>query len=49
MDKDQLEKRLQNIEESMKQTIANFNALEGAKQECLYWLNTLNHSDKELK
>lgn len=42
MDKESLEKRLQEIEKAMEQTLANYNLLQGGKQECIYWLEFLN-------
>lgn len=46
-----LKERLRLIEEQMLQTRANYNALEGAKQELLYWVgkvesdNITHHSE----
>ncbi len=37
MTKKELENRLEEIEKAMQQCVANFNMLEGAKNECLYW------------
>lgn len=42
MDRETIEKRLQEIEKHIQQAAANFNMLEGGKQECLYWLDQLN-------
>ena len=48
MNKEELKKRLIFIEEHIKKTnqeiqknYANLNILEGGKQECLYWLKTM--------
>jgi len=46
MDKESIEKRLQEIEKHIQQIMANFNMLEGGKQECLYWLDKLKESEK---
>ena len=34
-----LEGRLQEIEAAIQQATANFNMLEGGKQECIFWIN----------
>ena len=47
MTKELLEARLKEIEQALQQILANYNALEGAKQECIAWLKKLE--DGELK
>lgn len=44
MTEEELKKRLQAIEQLMQQALANFNMLEGGKQECLYWLEQIKLS-----
>lgn len=38
MKKENLEKRLKEIETAIAQSLVNLNMLEGGKQECLFWL-----------
>ena len=38
---EEVQERLAVVEKSLQQCIANYNLLEGAKQECLYWLEKL--------
>lgn len=45
MNKKQLEERLNIIESSLKQANANFNMLEGSRQETLYWLSLANQEE----
>lgn len=47
MNLEQLKERLQEIELSLMQTRANYNALEGSKQELLYWVGKLENEKKE--
>lgn len=47
MDKQQLLSRLELIEKDLKQINANFNLLEGCKQECMYWINLFESKEKE--
>ena len=42
MTKEKIEKRLQEIEKAMQQSMANHNMLEGGRQECLYWLDIIS-------
>jgi hypothetical protein len=42
-----LEVRLQIIENNMKQTVANYNLQEGNKQECLFWIDRLKKKKDE--
>jgi hypothetical protein len=44
---DSLEKRIKEIEDSMKQVIANYNLLEGAKAECLQWIEKIKAEEKK--
>lgn len=49
MNREFLEKRLEEIENTMKQLLANYNAMEGAKQEVLNWLKKFDEiKDSEL-
>ena len=48
MDIEKLENRIKEIEESMKRLLANFNVLEGAKTECLYWIEQLKKIEMPL-
>ena len=41
----ELEGRLKMIEAAMQHAIANWNTLEGGKQECLYWLERLKTAE----
>ncbi len=43
---EKLKERLNEIENAMLQARANFNALEGAKQELLYWVGQLEEENK---
>lgn len=47
MNLEELTKRLELIEQSLKQTIGNFNLLEGQKHECLHWIKQLKEPEKE--
>lgn len=46
--KEKLQARLREIEGVMKQALANYNALEGARQEVTLWLEQLAKDDKEI-
>lgn len=48
MTKERLEKRLEEIESSMQQAQANFNVLEGAKKEVMYWLDILSQETESI-
>lgn len=41
MTKELLERRLQELDKALQQALANFNMIEGGKQECLYWLEKI--------
>jgi multidrug resistance efflux pump len=45
MDKEKLEKRLAELQASLKQVEANGNALLGAIQECQYWLAQIEQAE----
>jgi len=47
MSKEQLEKRIAELQASLKQVEANGNALIGAISECEYWLKVLGAQEKE--
>jgi len=49
MDKEKLEKRLAELQASLKQVEANGNALLGAIQECQYWLAQIEQTENELE
>jgi hypothetical protein len=38
---EELEERLKQLDEMMKQTIANYNMFEGGRNEIQYWINQL--------
>ena len=44
MNKELLEQRLDEIEKALQQLLANYNAMEGAKQECLVWLKKIDEN-----
>jgi hypothetical protein len=46
MNKDSFQERLKELEKMSHQSIANFNVIEGAKQEIQFWLNKLDESKK---
>lgn len=47
MGKENLEKRLKEIENALEQSLANYNMLLGGKQECLFWLQELEKKKTE--
>jgi hypothetical protein len=47
MNLEKLKERLQEIEVAMLQARANFNALEGAKQELLHWVGKLEEDNNK--
>ncbi len=49
MNLEKLQERFKQVEKAMDQARANFNALEGAKQELLYWVGKLNENEEEQK
>lgn len=46
MNKEMIEKRLQEINKHIEQSLANLNMLMGGKEECLHWLKQLDEIDK---
>ena len=42
MNKEQLQKRLEEIQKHIDQALANLNMLMGGKEECLHWLKQLD-------
>ncbi len=48
MTKEDLIKRIQELDAGMQQAIANYNAMDGAKQECTAWLKKLEIEQKNL-
>jgi len=49
MKKEEVQIRIQEIEKHQQQLTANFNMLEGGKQECLYWLKEIEAKEIEIK
>jgi hypothetical protein len=49
MNKEQINNRLEQLREGQKQALAQVNATEGAIQDCLYWLEELEKSNKPNK
>lgn len=49
MDLESLEKRLKEINTQINQIIANYNMLEGCKQEIMFWINKLSNTNIEDK
>lgn len=49
MTKEELEKRLKNLDEQLIQAVANVNAIHGAKQEAQFWLSQLTEKAEESK
>ncbi len=47
MNKHKLEIRLAEIDQSMRQVIAQYNSLEGCRDECLRWLRIIEKEEKE--
>lgn len=47
--KEKLQKRLVELENSQRQVLANYNAIEGAKQECQNLINQIELEEKEKK
>ncbi len=47
--KEKLQSRLQELDNLQRQSLANFNALEGAKQECQNIINQIDKAEKEEK
>lgn len=45
MNKTLLEERLKEIEQAMEQNMANFNVLQGGKNEVLFWLSKFNQEE----
>lgn len=43
----EVNERIAELEQALKQAIANFNALEGARQECEIWKNKLEQKLKK--
>lgn len=46
---EKLQKRLVELENSQRQVLANYNAIEGAKQECQNLINQLQKDEQEKK
>lgn len=46
MKKEDLENRIKLMDQQMQQTLANYNMLQGGKEECLYWLKSLNDQEE---
>ena len=49
MDKEKLEAHLVELQQNLKQTEANGNALLGAIEECKYWLSQVEQEEKEME
>ena len=47
MDKEQLAERLTTLQKQREQAIANANALNGAIQECQFWIAKLEEAEKK--
>lgn len=47
MNRSQLIERLKELDVAIKQTLSNFNALEGARQECELWLKKEEEADNK--
>lgn len=45
--KEKLQERANQLDQLLKQTLANYHALEGAKQECMNMINNLEEEKKE--
>jgi hypothetical protein len=43
---DEMKERLRQVDENLLQTRANYNALEGSKQELLHWIGKLEEAIK---
>jgi hypothetical protein len=46
MNLEEMESRVVEIEKAMQQAVANYNALDGGRQELLYWIQKLKDSEK---
>lgn len=49
MEKQQLNERLILIENELRQTMANFNLLEGCRKELMHWIDKLEENKNESK
>jgi hypothetical protein len=49
MTQKEIQDRILEIDKEMQQLLANYNALTGMKQDCLYWLDKLNSKGMPLE
>lgn len=49
MNMEKLEARLNELEAALKQTMANYNLLEGCKRETLYWIDQLKAKEQQVE